>query len=104
MLQKSQGLKKKKQKHPSECFNHGWHLEGQGTFGVSANGGDLLKVSDCCFASTEHTKEIYPSFFNARQRKDGKVSVCEQSLEKLLQSIVMKKASFKKESLLMIWS
>lgn len=58
----------------------------------------------CIFARTEHTKEIYMSFFNARQQKDGKVSVSEQRLEKLLQSIVMKEASFKRVSLLMIWS
>lgn len=69
---------------------------------MSVNGRDLLEVSYCIFASIEHTKEIYLSFFNARQQRDGKVSVCEQRLEKLLQSIVIKEASFKKESLLMI--
>lgn len=69
---------------------------------MSVNGADSLAVSDCIFASTEHTKEIYLSFFKARQQRDGKVSVCEQRLEKLLQSIVMKEISFKRESLLMI--
>jgi len=59
-------------------------------------------VSDCIFASTEHTKKIYFSFFSARQQRDRKASVCEQRLEKLLQSIVMKETSFKRESLLMI--
>lgn len=42
------------------------------------------------------------SFFSVRQQRNRKVAVCEQRLEKLLQSIVMKEASFKRESLLMI--
>lgn len=63
---------------------------------MSLNGKDLLEVSDCIFVSTEHTKEIYLSFFKARQQRDGKASVCEQRLEKILQSTVMKEASFKR--------
>lgn len=48
------------------------------------------------------TREIYLSFFSVRQQKKRRVSVCEQRLEKLLQSTVMKEASLKRKSLLMI--
>lgn len=66
------------------------------------SGRDLLEVSGCVFVSTEHIEEIYLSFFSARQQRNGKASVCEQRLEKLLQSIVMKEASFKRN--LYSWS
>lgn len=48
-----------------------------------------------CFLASTDTKEIYLSFFSVRQQRDGKAAVCEQRLEKLLQSIVMKEASLK---------
>lgn len=69
------------------------------THGVIVKGEDLLEVSDCIFASIE---DVYLIFFTARQQRDGKTSICERQLEKLLQNIVMKAASFKRESLLMI--